>query len=166
MKGLLTLFLFTSLSFAQTQEPRILEIRNLYNKTQSELSTFNTKTIDDLENSSEGGELTKYETKLGIRLIRTKYYGSIGKSITEYYYQNDQVYFVFKTDYQYNAPPTQPEYDDSRTEIAESRFYFEGPKLIRWITQDGKHQNLELPKAEEERKNQLELAKQAWQAFQ
>ncbi len=166
MKEIITLGFLLSASIAIAQDQRILEIRKLYNETQAALSDFNTVTIDDYENSSEGGKLTKFENKLGIKLIKTEYYGSIGKSLTEYYYRNGEVYFIFKTDYQYNAPPTVPEYDETKTEKAESRFYFDGTKLIRWITPDGQSQNLKLPISKESRNNQLELANKALQSFQ
>ena len=107
MKQTFLTFLFLTLSIVVFgQANGITEIRKLYKETQDNKSTYKRLTQDDFENSSEGGELTAYQNSTEVRLIEAKYYGNLGKSESEYYYLNGQIYFIFRKDFSYNMPPT------------------------------------------------------------
>lgn|GEM_PF-6332753 len=133
----------------------------MYNETQQNKSSYAQLTQDDFENSSEGGQLTAYKDENGIRLIETVYYGHIGKSEHEYYFATGQLYFAFAKNYEYNAPPTQPEYDYSKTTKEEYRYYFWNNKMIRCIKPDGTFMQANSGEFTEQKKRISELAKMA-----
>ncbi|TRX60692.1 hypothetical protein FNH22_06510 [Fulvivirga sp. M361] len=135
-----------------------MEIRKLYKETQDNKSTYKKLTQDDFENSSEGGELTAFKDSKEVRLIKAKYYGHMGQSESEYYYLNNKICFIFRKDFSYNMPPTQPDYDDNKTTLKESRYYFWGGKMIRWITPDGKYMDTKSIEFVEKSAEQLEWA--------
>ncbi|MEM6523583.1 MAG: hypothetical protein AAGF85_06885 [Bacteroidota bacterium] len=159
----LALFLLNGLT-AQNQE--ITEIRKLYNETQQNKNSYIRITQDDFENSSEGGQLTAYKDENGIRLIETVYYGHMGQSKHEFYYINDQLYFAFATKYDYNAPPTQPEYDNSKTTKEEYRYYFWNNKMIRCIKPEGTFMQANSDEFTEQQERISELAKMAMEQCQ
>ena len=151
MKQTFLTFLFLTLSIVVFgQASGITEIRKLYKETQDNKSTYKRLTQDDFENSSEGGELTAYQNSTEVRLIEAKYYGHMGKSESEYYYLNGQIYFIFRKDFSYNMPPTESGYDSDKTTLEESRYYFWNNKMIRWITPDGKYMDSELTEYSDE----------------
>ncbi|MCV9387146.1 hypothetical protein [Reichenbachiella ulvae] len=142
MKLLLTFLLSLSLlNGLSAQDQAILEIRKLYNETQINKDSYSRTTQNDFENSSEGGEITAFKDVNGIRLIETIYYGHLGKSENEYYFAEGQLYFAFVKNYRYNAPPTQPEYDHTKTTKEEYRYYFWNNNMIRCIQPDGTYMN-------------------------
>lgn len=136
----------------------ITEIRKLFKETQDNKSTYKKLTQDDFENASEGGQLTAYKNSTEIRLIEAAYYGHMGKFETEFYYLNNEVYFIHSKDFQYNMPPTESGYDQDKTTLEESRYYFWNNKMIRWITPDGKYVDSELAEFEKESTKQSSWA--------
>lgn len=132
-----TFFALFLLNGLTAQNTEISQIRKLYNETQQNKNSYSRLTQDDFENSSEGGQLTAYRNENEIRLIETSYYGHMGKSEHEYYFSDGQLYFVFAKEFQNNAPPTQPEYDNSKTTNEEYRYYFWNNKMILCIKPDG-----------------------------
>ena len=81
--------------------------------------------------SSEGGELKGYFNNEELKKIVVSYYGEMGKLIEEYYFWNNNLFFVFTQDYLYNMPKIM---DGSKVEkIDENRYYFSEGKLIRWL---------------------------------
>lgn len=138
------IFLFITLTaFGQTDG--ITEIKKLYKETQDNKSTYETLTQDDFENSSEGGELIAYKDSKEVRLIEAKYYGHIGKNEAEFYYLNGQIYFIFLKKFTYNMPPTESGYDQNKTTVEESRYYFWDNRMIRWISPDGEYVDTQSP---------------------
>ncbi|WNB17609.1 hypothetical protein [Marivirga arenosa] len=139
-----TIFLlFTITVFGQTDG--ITEIKKLYNETQDNKSTYKTLTADDFENSSEGGELKAFKDSQEVRLIEARYYGHMGKTVAEFYYLNGQIYFIFLKEFRYNMPPTESGYDQDKTTIEESRYYFWDNRMIRWISPDGEYVDTKSP---------------------
>ena len=66
-----------------------------------------------------------------LKKIVVSYYGEMGKLIEEYYFWNNNLFFVFTQDYLYNMPKIM---DGSKVEkIYENRYYFQDDKLIRWL---------------------------------
>ncbi|WP_041649361.1 hypothetical protein [Marivirga tractuosa] len=138
------IFLFTSLTtFSQTDG--ITEIKKLYQETQDNKSIYKTQTQDDFENSSEGGVIIAYKDSKEVRLIEAKYYGHMGKTEAEFYYLNGQIYFIFLKEFRYNMPPTESGFDQTKTTMEESRYYFWDNRMIRWISPDGESVDTESP---------------------
>lgn len=135
---LVSILLTVSIStFGQNEE--ISEIRRLYKETQDNKNNYKRLSQDDFENSSEGGEVTAYKNSEEVKLIEAVYYGHMGKAKYEYYYKASKVYFVFIEEFNYNAPPTQPSYDQEKTTKEESRYYFWNDEMIRWIKPSGEY---------------------------
>jgi|SRR3989338_8254332 len=55
--------------------------------------------------SAEGGEQTKYTDDTGnIKFIEQIFFGETGKSETEYYYSDGSVFFISKSNFEYEKP--------------------------------------------------------------
>jgi hypothetical protein len=127
---LLTLIL-GSAAFAQT-EREITAIRievAAINKSAAKY-TKKTKMVDDI--SLEGTEATYYASGKGLKKIVARIYSEGANETDEFYYQGEELIFVFvkfnKYDQPINAKRT-PKV--ARTE--EQRFYFAGGNLIRLL---------------------------------
>lgn len=69
-----------------------------------------------------------------MKKIEVAYYGSIGKSLIDYYTDRGQVYFIFQRDYEYDKPIY---VEGSQVKvIKENRYYFHNNGLVRWVDQD------------------------------
>lgn len=142
----------------KTNEQIIAEIRRLYKETQDNKNSYQRQELDDSENTSEGGQLTIFKSDKKIRLIETHYYGHLGKVKHELYFLDETLYFMYSQEYAYNAPPTQPEFDDTKTLVDESRLYFWDNKMIQWIKPDGKHVDSKSTEFDNELKRVMEFA--------
>lgn len=141
------------------QDP-ITEIRRLYKETQANKSSYTTKSADDFENSSEGGQIVAYLSDNDVRLIEATYYGHMGKARYEFYFTENSTYFIFVQEHNYNAPPTVAEYDESKTTVDENRYYFWNDSMIRWIKPDGSLVASNSEEFKKEGQKQLEWAKE------
>ena len=139
-KIVLLLFLaMGTLSFAKSTSQTVEQIIKDH-RTTNNYKNYEVTTADDNDKSSEGGVIEYYSRNGKLKKIVTKYYGESGKSITEYYVKNNNVYFVYHADYHYNAPLYVNEtLDKKKTEIKEKRYYFDsGINLIRYIDENKK----------------------------
>jgi hypothetical protein len=116
-----------------------------YKKVKKELSGF----------STEGGQLVAYNDGRGIFKIAATFYGEIGKASEEYYYWDNKLIFVLRTDYRYNKPLSGKVV---RTTV--DRFYFSDDKLIRWIDENGKQVASDTSEYSDKQKEYLESSKQ------
>lgn len=141
------LFLICSSSIAQNQIQSIREHFKYVNDNISSMRIEKSKTFDE---STDGAEITKYFNEERCVKIRLEYFGETGKLFREYYVSNDELLFVFDQEYNYNMPYYMDSvraaqsgfdqwFDPSKTNLLESRFYFDNDKMIRWINPSGKH---------------------------
>ena len=139
-KILLLVFLAIGiLSSAKSTSQIVEQIIKDYNATNN-YKNYKVTTVDDDDKSSEGGVIEFYSRNGELKKIVTKYYGEGGKSITEYYVKNNNVYFVYYADYHYNAPfYMEGIFDKKKTKIKEKRYYFDSDRnLIRYIDENKK----------------------------
>ncbi len=155
---LATFFLFSLLNGLTAQDQKILEIQKIYKETQQNKESYTQLIHDDFENSSEGAKVTSFKNDDEIRLIETVYYGHLGKNQYEYYLADDQLYFVIVANYRYNAPPTEPEYDFTKTTKEECRYYFWDKNMIRCVKPDGTFLQPGSDEFNEQKQRILELA--------
>lgn len=98
----------------------------------------------DLNQSTEGGEVTFYYSIGGLEKIVTRHFGETFQQLTEYYLLNGQLSFVFEKSYKYNRPAyydstsmkdnnDNQAFDFKKSEIVEDRSYFEKGKLIHQV---------------------------------
>ena len=139
-KILFLLFLVIGiLSSAKSTSQIVEQIIKDYNATNN-YKNYEVTTVDDDDKSSEGGVIEFYSRNGELKKVVTKYYGEGGKSITEYYVKNNNVYFVYDADYHYNAPFYMEEiFDKKKTEIKEKRYYFDSDgNLVRYTDENKK----------------------------
>ncbi len=92
----------------------------------------------ETDDSTEGGFLNYYFLNNKLEKIVVRKFGESGQYLAEYYLLNDKLSFVFEQDTTYNFPLYWKEFDDKKSKIEESRYYFEDRKLIHFI---GKSKN-------------------------
>ena len=138
---------------AQSTDSLVRQIRTKYTAIRENLKCYDTTSTALSGESTEGGEsIAQYDGK-NIKYIEVTYYGETGKTKTEYYFDNGQLFFVFETVYTYNRPiywnaKTAKEnndtvtYNSSKTIVNEDRCYFHQEKLIRWLDNDKKEVDL------------------------
>lgn len=92
----------------------------------------------ETDDSTEGGFINYYFLNDKLEKIIVRKFGESGQYLAEYYLLNDKLSFVFEQDTTYNFPLYWKEFDDKKSIIEESRYYFEDRKLIHFI---GKSKN-------------------------
>ncbi|MGV0918897.1 hypothetical protein ACTS94_00710 [Empedobacter falsenii] len=92
----------------------------------------------ETDDSTEGGFINYYFLNDKLEKIVVRKFGESGQYLAEYYLLNDKLSFVFEQDTTYNFPLYWKEFDDKKSKIEESRYYFEDRKLIHFI---GKSKN-------------------------
>jgi len=125
----------------------IRKIRKEFNRINSDTSKMKVVKEDISGQTTEGGAITKFYESNILKKARLVFYGETGKSITEYYFLNGQLFFCFEQNDQYNKPMYERTSKVDKKE--ENRFYFHKQKLIRWITGKGKIADKSLYNAKE-----------------
>ena len=92
----------------------------------------------ETDDSTEGGFINYYFLNDKLEKIVVRKFGESGQYLAEYYLLNNKLSFVFEQDTTYNFPLYWKEFDDKKSIIEESRYYFEDRKLIHFI---GKSKN-------------------------
>jgi len=115
----------------KTEEEVITDIREKFGAVNYNLNSYKKIKKDLMDETTEGGELEGYFKKEELKKIVTSYYGEMGKLIEEYYFWDNELFFVFTQDYSYNMPMYM---DGSKVDkIDENRYYIHKNKLIRWL---------------------------------
>ena len=108
----------------------------------NDLKDYTAKHTDDLT-STDPGTITGYYREEEIKKIYAEYYGKNDRTFTEYYFDDGMLICVLVQDYVYNKPNTYTEeeaiknkdsvwYDDRKTKLEPSSFYFSNNKMIKW----------------------------------
>jgi hypothetical protein len=121
--------------FAQSIEKQITVIRAEVTAINQAAKGYK-KTVKDVEGISlEGTEATYFTSGKGLRKVVAKSYGETFNAVTELYFQGEELIFVYRKFNRYdtqigmNPPP-------KVVSVKESRLYFAGGKMIRFL--DGK----------------------------
>jgi hypothetical protein len=77
--------------------------------------------------------LIRYFDNGDIKKAVVKFNGDRQDLISEYYYKNGSLFFVFKTQIDYKNPKWTDDFNETDKKVLENRFYFNGEKLIQWI---------------------------------
>lgn len=148
---LITCLLLLAATQAAWADSAIEQIRQEYKEVRTTLPTLNKTELEPIWGSSEGGEMIVYrDSNNRIRLIQNELYGEMGRSSEEYYYKDNQVFFVLRVLQRYNRPmylrdiPPQQlkelgiEDVEFRITKQEDRFYFQDGKMLKWLDTDKK----------------------------
>ncbi len=87
-------------------------------------------------------DLERYYESNELRKAIVRFYGYQEDLISEYYFWNDSLFFVFKTEINYLKSKSADDFTESDKKKMESRFYFQNGKLIRWLDHNKKQMNL------------------------
>ena len=118
----------------KTEEEIISDIREKFGAINYNINSYKKVTKDLMDESTEGGVLEGYFKNGELKKIVVSYYGEMGKLIEEYYFWDNDLFFVFTQEYSYNMPINM---DGSKVDkIYENRYYFHNDKLIRWLDPD------------------------------
>ena len=112
---------------AQAVEPTIAAIRSQYATINAELPQYSKIEKDAPNFSTEGGTLEAYQAGNALRKIVLRYFGELGRGTEEYYYWDEQLFFVFRIESEYDQP------FGKVVGTKEQRFYFADDQLIRWL---------------------------------
>jgi hypothetical protein len=127
-------------------ENSIKDIKEKVNKINSKLADYTKRQVDDLT-SREGGNITGFYRDEEVKKIYAQHFGTTSRSFTEYYFDDGMLIYVLKQDYIYNRPNNYTEdvakakgdsvwYDDRKTRLAISRFFFNDNIMIKWVNSD------------------------------
>lgn len=86
------------------QKEKISNIKKEYLIIQENLDKYKKYEKDAFWKSTEGGVVIYYLDNENIIKIRTQFYGEMWQTISEYYYKNNNLIFVFTQNYSYNRP--------------------------------------------------------------
>jgi hypothetical protein len=144
----LKLFFLFSITFSlviksYAEDPQIIEIKKEFQSIKNTISSLKqeTKNLNEFGYSTEGGEAKIYrDLKNNVRLIKVIFFGEMGKSVKEFYFQNNLLFYSYHEDHRYNVPmylinrkDGGETFDPKKTQIFEHRYYFNNLKMIRWI---------------------------------
>jgi len=137
----------------QTDDP-IASIRRHYAEINRNPAKYKKVKKELLGFSAEGGQMLAYFQGPGIFKIAATFYGETGRASEEYYYWDNKLIFVLRTDHTYSKPLSGK---IVRTRV--NRLYFSDDKLIRWIDENGKQVASDASEYAEKQKEYLETSK-------
>lgn len=88
------------------------------------------------DESPESGELRKFYEKDTLRKAVKTLYFEMGKLVNEYYFKDGRLFFSYEANMRYDKPMSVEGSKVSKVE--QSRFYFNGYNLVRWLDKRGK----------------------------
>lgn len=106
-------------------------IKKEYLEINSKGKRLNIIEKDLIGQSSEGGFVVLYFDNKNLKKIVNTTYGETGKEITEYYLNDDGLFFSFRRTYSYDKPINVG--GSKISSIKENRYYFFKKHLIRWL---------------------------------
>jgi len=120
-----------------TQIQGIENAKRIWSELSNKRSTYYLKKMDDNKSSTLGGQILYYYSGKDLKIIHANYYGELGRSSYQYFYEGSDLVLVYKMEYKYNAPigmndPELGSFDDTKTKMEDSRFYFKDGSLISW----------------------------------
>lgn len=109
----------------------IEQIRAQYKNANANQIRYRLLERDLMGETTEGGFMAAYIDQQDTRKVVTTYYGETGKVITEYYFNDSNLFFSFVKEFRYNKPIDQP--GSKVASVKEDRHYFYNNKMIRWL---------------------------------
>ena len=143
---LLTVFCLGSCK--QKPENVIADIMKHYEKINSTLKDYKVKQVDDIT-SPASGTITGYYREDEIKKIESEHFTDTSRTFSEYYFDDGMLIFIIKQNFIYNRPNTYTEevakakgdsvwYDDKKTRMEITKFYFSNNKLLKWVAPNDK----------------------------
>jgi hypothetical protein len=150
MRKLLVVFSVLCLlgvSCKKKQSEALSDIKKNYGKINKNLKDYTKKVVDDIT-SREHGTITGYFRDEEAKKIYVEHFGEDSRTFTEYYFDDGNLIYMLKQEFVYNKPAAYTEekakaandsiwYDDKKTRLEISAFYFYDNKLIKWVRPGG-----------------------------
>ncbi len=117
-------------------------ISNYKKKENTDIDIYKDSTPDKYSYESEEiyqlamVHLERYYENNELKKAVVKFDGHQEDQVSEYYFWNNSLFFVYKTKVYYSKPKSSDDFAKSNKETAENRFYFQNDKLIRWLDND------------------------------
>ena len=119
-----------------------------YETINSKLGDYRSKTVDDII-SPAPGTITGYYREEELKKVHAEHFTDTNRVFADYYFDDGMLVFIQQQDFVYNMPDTLTEekakakgdsvwYDDRKTRLEVSRFYFYKNKLEKWVMPGGK----------------------------
>jgi len=120
-----------------TQKDIVTVVRAKVNAINAHIEDYK-KVEKETYESTEGGVSVAFFNKHDLVKINATFYGETGKSVVEYYFENDKPLFIFEKQYSYYKPISIEPTRIRSTQ--ENRLYYENGMLMRWI--DDRHKEV------------------------
>ena len=158
MQRFLTLLLFCVICFSschRKKEDILADTKKKKEEINNSLKKLTMRQVDDLT-SVAGGSITGYFRDDELRKIYYEHFGEKSRVFSEYYFDDGMLIFIMKQEYVYNKPQSYTEelatanhdsewYDDKKTKLQISQYYFDKNKLIKWINSDNEDMPVNKP---------------------
>ena len=83
---------------------------------------------------NEGAIVTGYFEGQSLAKLRVTFFTALDKNVVEYYFWEDELFFVFERDSWHNGPSEKE--NEKPAEVEENRYYLANGKLFRWLKND------------------------------
>jgi hypothetical protein len=121
----------------------ITDVNKKYEAINNKLGDYKSKRVDDITSKAEGNIIGYYRSD-EIKKIYAEHFSDTNRVFTEYYFDDGMLIFVLKQNFVYNCSNKISEdsakvhkdsvwYDDKKTKLEISRFYFSKNKLVKWL---------------------------------
>ena len=124
------------------------DIMKHYSEINKKLKDYKIKHVDDIRWAA-GDAITGYYRDEEVKKIVSERFTDTCRTFTEYYFDDGMLIFVLKQNFVYNKPVSYTMekanalgdsvwYDDKKTVLQVSRFFFNKNKMVKWISFDNK----------------------------
>lgn len=151
MNKVFKLFLLAIICFSSCKKKPanvVADIMKHYQEINKKQKDYTPKHVDDIT-SAAGGTITGYYRDNEVKKIVSEHFTDTCRTFTEYYFDEGMLIFILRQNFVYNKPVSYTEekakekgdstwYDDKKTKMEISRFFFYENKLVKWIGPDNK----------------------------
>jgi len=151
MNKVLTILLAAVTCFSSCKkkpENVIADVTKHYTGINAKLKDYTVKHVDDIT-SAASGTITGYYREDEVKKIEAEHFSDTCRTFTEYYFDDGMLIFILRQNFVYNKPITYTMekanaggdsvwYDDKKTRLDISRFFFSNNKLVKWFAPGNK----------------------------
>ena len=129
----LSLAIILLVSLLSSKISTIDDIKAEYKKIHANQNSYKTKDkfIDGI--SAEGAKATYFYNKNSLKLIKIQIFGEMGKEESEYYFNDNNPFFIYSADTNYNTPMYAKEFKQKLSKTDRKRLYFINNKLVKYL---------------------------------
>ena len=136
-------FFFVFSSCKNKPEDILADIKKKYTGINNKLKDYTPKRVDDIT-SAAGGSISGFYRDDEVKKIISEHFTDTCRTFTEYYFDDGMIIFILKQNFVYNCPVFYSQemarakndsvwYDDKKTRLEITRYYFNKNKLLKWV---------------------------------